>query len=256
MKYPVIDDNTDVKLLLEHARGLNLRGRPRGFAYGKVATPFNDSLLIPQEEWLDWLADAERTKSTPMDLIKDAGLKVKNQETTNYCWVNSPVYCMELHRIKQGQRHVELSPASAAARIKKFRNVGGWGRDALEWLSENGCSPIEFWPANAIEKRYDTAENRELCKDFVFDKWIELEPRNLEQVFSCLLRRIPVSVGLNFWGHQISYIWVNYDKKLKEFQPIFANSWGEGWGTDGYGVLAGNKRYPDDCCAPISVMPS
>ncbi len=167
------------------------------------------------------------------------------------CWINSPVYIMEVCQVVSGQPVTILSPASGGARIKNFRNVGGWGREAVQWIHENGINTVQEWPANAIDRRYLTSANIAVAKTRRIVEFIELRPRDIKQLMSLLLRRIPVSGGFNWWRHQVSLI----DPMWLDGRPALRprNSWGMSWGDEGYGVLQGSKMLPDDAVACISV---
>jgi hypothetical protein len=228
---------------------LDMRG-PGDYEYGEFASPFPDSLLVPMSEMEDRIKEMEETKSRVSDLCTQANLSCKNQASTNYCWINSPVYIMEVNQIITNQPVKILSPASGGARIKNFRNVGGWGREAVEWMSKNGINTVDEWPANAIDQRFNTAQNQQIAKTRLFVEWIELRPRNMHQLLSLLVRRIPVTGGFNWWRHQVSLIdpvWLDGAPAIRQ-----RNSWGMQWGAQGYGILQGSKALPDDAVAIVS----
>lgn len=168
------------------------------------------------------------------------------------CWINAPTFCVELIRAKQGQRHVELSPASAGAQIKNYWNVGGWGREGLEWIVKHGVAPVDLWPANAINRRYRTEQAVAEALKYRVDEWWVLPDRDLDAMVSCVLRGHPVSVGYNWWRHQVTatgILWVDGTVALE-----IGNSWGEAWGTMGYGMIQGNRMLPDDATAPRTAL--
>lgn len=247
----VIDDSTDLVATRPppgQSRGLRLGLRSTPFGAIPNAPPFPPELLIPRGEWQARIEEMEATKSRLSDVATQANLPCKDQNGTNYCWINAPTYCVELMRVVQNQAPVVLSPASAGARIKGYRNVGGWGEEGLSYIVENGLVPVEKWPANAIARQYNTAENVELAKRYRVTEWWELEPRNLDQLISCLLRRMPVAVGLNWWSHEVSYVdplWKDNAIAIRH-----RNSWGMSWGDQGYGILQGNRMLPDDAVVP------
>lgn len=246
----VIDDGTPDRDLFrpDKGRGLDLFSRPRGAnAYGDAAEAFPDSLLIPRSDWQGMIEEMKEQESGLVHICDRAGLKVKDQQQTNFCWINAPTHCVEIVRTLQHQSAVSLSPASAGAQITNYRNEGGWGKQGLEFIIENGLVPSEKWPDNAIDRRYATPENKALAKKYRGVEWWELEPRNLEQLVSCLLRRYPVAIGLNWWSHEVTAVqpdWIDNDIAL-----IIDNSWGQSWGTRGRGVLQGRRMLPDDAVA-------
>lgn len=253
----VIDDSTPDSVLFPsgHERGLDLSARPNvdGYGYAGVADRFPSDLVIPRSDWQGIIEEMEQQQSRLSDLCTQAGLPAKDQEQTKYCWINAPVYAVECLRVAQNQEMVILSPASAGAQIKGYRNVGGWGKEGLEWIVEHGVCPVSSWPANGIDRRYATTENKALAMRYRVQEWWELRPRNLDQLISCLLRRIPVAVGYNWWGHEVTAIDAVWQSGTVAIR--IRNSWGN-WGDNGYGILAGNKMLPDDAVAPRVALAS
>jgi hypothetical protein len=252
----IINDATPDRDLFHpgKGRGLDLSDRPRGRAYEGVAQPFPDELLIPRSDWQAIIQEQEEQESRLIDICDRAGLKVKDQQQTSYCWVNGPTHCTEIVRLLQNQPMVSLSPASAGAQITGYRNEGGWGKTALEFILSNGLVPSDKWPDNAIDRRYATAENLALAKKYRDDEWFELEPGNLDQLGSAVLRRIPVAVGYNWWSHEVSAVAL----KMVDGEPalIIDNSWGQSYGTKGRGVIQGRRMLPDDAVAPRTAIAS
>lgn len=228
---------------------------PDDYAYGDAAVAFPQELIIPPSDWPGMIQEMEERKTRVSDLVEQAGLPCKDQNGTNYCWINAPTHCVEVMRVIQNQGMVILSPASAGGPITGFRNVGGWGKPGLVYISENGLVPVAQWPANAIDRQYNTAANRALALDYRVVEWWELRPRNLNELMSCLLRRIPVAVGLNWWRHEVTYydpVWINGQPGAR-----LRNSWGMNWpqaGARGYSILQGSRLLPDDAVAPRSVL--
>lgn len=247
----IIDDSVDVSHpdLNAGLRGMKPRDWAR-FGYGAVAgtAPFPAELIIQPDEYEDRVKKQEADQSSLEHIADAMGVPVKNQQQTNFCWVNAPTHCVELLRAKQGQPYVELSPASVGAVITDFSNIGGYGPEAVAKIASDGLVSASLWPVNAINKEYDTAAANSERPKYQLDAWWDLKPRTMLEVFSCLLRNIPVAVGLNWWGHEVTYIRVVKSNGI--FVPKFDNSWGTSWGDNGRGILTGSKMIPDDCIAP------
>lgn len=227
---------------------LSLRG-PNG--YGSSALPFNSKWIKPRHEWQARIQE-QKERGNLRGLIQKKKLSPLYQARTNYCWANAVAGITEVIRLKQNQKIVRLSPASAAAQIKQYRNVGGWGLEAIQWAAERGFNTVGQWPANAIDRKYATVANREAALAYRVQNWVALQPRNLDQLVSLLLEPDPdpVAVGYLWWGHEVyaCYLdWVDGDVAVG-----IRNSWGD-WGDDGFALIQGNHRYPDDAVAALSV---
>lgn len=254
---PVIDDDTDPDTIFspQHGRGLDLSARPAGpYAYGTAAEPFPKALYIPRAQWQARAAERKAKRARLRDLCDRVGLPPKDQQQTNYCWINAPTYCVEVLRVKQNQGKVILSPASAGAQITQYRNIGGWGREGLQWISDKGLVPVDRWPANAIDRQYATDDNKQLALRYRVSEWWELPAHDVDALGSCLLRGIPVAVGLNWWSHEVTFTDLDYVNG--RIAIIFRNSWGARYGDNGYAVLQGQRAIPDDAVAPRVALAS
>lgn len=225
-----------------HARDYSLHPE------GSFAAPF-PMPSVPRGEWRDRIEEIDKSGSSLRKLAEQAGMKPKNQQQTNYCWINAPVAGSELVRVYSGYPYVELSPASCGAKIKNFRNVGGWGSEGLKYIVEHGVTPASIWPCNAIDRKYDTpASDAERAK-YRVTEWWELQERNFDQLMTCLLLGCPVAIGLNWWGHEVLAVGaVALDGG--KFGVEVMNSWGDNWEDHGYGILSESKATPDDAVAP------
>lgn len=243
---PVIDESTD----LSHVRksgdmsGYEARDfEANPFGSLGYAAPFSMP-LIPRAEWKDRIEEMTKTLSRLSDLAKLVGWKPKNQARTSFCWINCVTMADELARIVAGQPFVPLSPASVGAMLTSFRNIGGWPGNGMEYGAQHGWVPESLWPPNAIDKQYDTpAATAERAKYRASD-WIEVKPKNFDQLMTLLLQRIPCFRADNRWSHAIGVMdpLVLQDGR---FACLCPNS-GLGRDANGYTIIAESFGGPDE----------
>lgn len=246
----VIDDTYRVDPNLDHIHGRGLL--PRDFfrhPFASGPTKGFDLKVLGLSEIKDRAREKEEKKNRISDLCSIAGLKCKDQDGTNYCWINAPVYCYEAVQVMSGEPVVYYSPASVGAPIKSYRNNGGWGSEGLEYMVAHGVVRQDLWPANAINRQYDNeASQADRAKNKVTE-FYDLVPRHWEQLLTCLIYNIPVAIGLNWWAHEVTacdvVIQPNGDLAVR-----IRNSWSMDWGDEGYSILVKSKALPDDAVAP------
>lgn len=223
------------------------------FPLGYNSRPF-DLPIIPRSEWWDRWQEQEKEKSSLSHLRDRHNIPSTNQGQTNYCWIHSSTAGVMLVRVRQGQPHVPLSATSVGAKIKNFRNVGGWGAEGLERIASDGICTLADWPEGpeGLKRHYDSPIVWEKAERFKVTEWMDLEPRNLDQLVTCLLLGIPVTSDFNWWGHSVCSVWFRFAdwRNLKGFEDQIWNSWSDSWGDNGMGMLQGNKAFPDGMIAP------
>lgn len=211
-----------------------------------------DLPVLSEQELKERIEELEKRKSRLSDLIRASGTKCKNQNGTNYCWINAPARSIEVVRMVQGLPFVEMSPASGGAQIKGFRNVGGWGTEALEWIEMHGLCDAKLWPVNAIDRRYLTPEAKANALLHRIPEWYDIPcggDGGFLRMLTCLVNLIPVPIGLNWWGHEVlavdGVVMPNGDLAVR-----IENSHGSSYGDQGMAVLNRRKGTPDDAVGP------
>jgi hypothetical protein len=252
----ISDDDTQDAFNPKYSRGFetDFSAYPEGIA--PFCKPFSRP-LIPESEWRERIEHKERTKSRLSDYESEFNLPVLAQGSTNYCWFNGTLHGVYLSRAKAGLPHIDLSPASCAAKIKGYRNQGGWAIDAVNGMNKYGVATQELWPANAINKKYDTPEARENALLHTVPEFEQLPDESFAAVMTCILDDDPdpCTLGLLWWGHLVlavdGVILPNGDFGVK-----FKNSWGSSWGDNGFGVLTRSKATPDEALCIYCPSPS
>lgn len=172
------------------------------FPYGSIAKEFSFKLLT----WPEIVERAEyneRNKCRTSDILRAKGFVSSNQNGTNYCWNHGCVNAMMGTQIITGAPKLNLSAASSAARIKGFRNSGGWGGEALEGLAVDGVSVVDFWPYNKIDRSLVTEEMKANAKLHRVTDWEDMPGRDKQVLFSALVQNIMCPVAYSWWGHLV-----------------------------------------------------
>lgn len=247
----IIDDSNAHKFANETPDGCGRGYVPRDWAkqpYGSVYGAVGyDGPIIPRTEWDARIDEMTEKKQS----LADLNVPVKHQSSTNFCWWNAPVHCMEILNVANGGKYVELSAASGACRQNGFRNEGGWTATSIQRLVDVGVNTVEEWPNATINRKYDTAATRQSALKWRLTEWWELpNTRNrFDIMMTCLFLGFPVAIGLNWWGHEVTAI-----KPMRiergRYGVLIDNSWGKDWGDNGRSVLDESRGTPDDAQAP------
>ena len=242
----VIDDRNFENFLRDNANG------PRGysgrdFAANPLGSYANTFALpiIPRSEWDDRIESLEKNRSLLSDIDRYHRVLMLDQMRTNYCWCFGVVGGIMTRMAAMGLSVPRLSAASAAAKIKNYQNVGGWGGEAIEGIRKYGVSTLDLWPNATIDPKYDTHEQQLNAKMHGAVEFEELNPKDFDQLMTCLLMGMPVPIGLLWWGHLVCAmdpVVISpgvYGVRIK-------NSWGTKWEKEGFAILSESKATPDE----------
>ncbi len=223
---------------------------PRRVPYGALrCAPRSEVKAMSEGEIKDRARYLQQNKSRINDLLDARGIKALDQDGTNFCWTNGPVNTVRAMLCVNNMEYEDLSPASVACRVNGFVNNGGYGTEAMEFITAKGIVPSRLWPNNAINKKYLTQEAVTAAMDYRVVEWRDLQPRNFLLMCTYLVTGTPVTIGLNWWRHQVTAVAVNPDN----LDVLVWNSWGADWGENGYGWLSRGKATPDDQCVAQTI---
>lgn len=259
MSYLLIDDSNwqDHVGIAGHGYGLIPRDWDKvqygsvGDYAGPVPLP-----LIPESEWKDRIADMERTKSSLTHIIDDVGVPCLNQGSVGYCHAFSPAHAAMCLRATMNQPFSLLSASSVGGPVTGYRNQGAWILDDLKQAANVGFAEEKFYPMLTTRNSW-TPEGQASAARNRIAFWWEMKRRNMNEVMTALLSRIPVCVGLNWWGHAVTYL-KPVIQSNGTIAILFQNSWGEQYGGMGNGraLLSWSKAIPDESYSPWQVTPS
>lgn len=232
-------------------------GRATGFEAGPPMDPrfkfSNKYTIIPRKDWPALIKQGQGTFLS--DLIKAAKIPSKDQDGLGYCWVYASTSTVETCRAIQGQHYVDLSPESVGGPVTGWRNQGGYGEQALDQLTKVGACEMSFMdrPNSLSPSRWKAGWEADRENYKITMSWFEVE--TFEEVMTALFLRMPVSIGLNWWRHQV-LLTDPYMFDTGKFGVVMRNSWGEDWpseGAGGWSTLTESKTTPSSSFAAINV---
>lgn len=256
---PVINDSNAGQfvdpLVDGHKRLCALRPRdmqayPPGRCGFAALRPFTQ---YTKEQLIERIKQRDAARSGLRHILDSKGVPVKDQGGLPYCWIYSGVHTVEIAYAVQGDGYVPLSATAAGALITGGQSRGGYGAEAIDFLSKQGTCREQDWPEHQISTRNNTANVQAMAKNNIITDWGELPSGNLDQLAAAVLNNFPVTIGLSWWGHQVTIIDVVI-LPTGQIGFVFNNSWGLRWGDNGRGVLTPEKAR-GDMFYPISVRP-
>lgn len=255
----VIDDSTDTDVThgSGHTRGLiprNLATNPYG-SYDNIPAAAVDMPTLTDSEIIDRIKYREEQGATVQQIRRTRGpgggiIPSLDQDGIGYCWCHSPTMCMILARAIMNQPYVRLSAFSVGCLVKNYRDQGGWGADAVDFISKNGVASEEFWPNQSMKRSNDTPAMRaNAALHKITEGWIDFQVevwgRSLtyQQQMTWLATGGLIVGDFNWWGHSVCLM----DAVVVDGKPWprGINSWTDQWGDKGEFVLQGSKAVMD-----------
>jgi hypothetical protein len=211
---------------------------------------------ISRDQWVPRIQAGQG--SFLSDLVKQRGMPAKDQGDLGYCWVYGSTRSMEIQRVAQGLPMLDLSPESVGGPLTRWRNEGGYASEAFGQLENYGACQSSFMdaPHSLTPRRWKAGWQQDALQHEVTD-WYELDASDKAPIFAavitCLLNRVPVAAGLDWWGHLVCFLdpIVLPDGTVG---VLFMNSWGVDWptpGANGLACLTEDRATPDGAAAPV-----
>lgn len=218
--------------------------------------------LMTREQVAEYSKSQEEAGATIRQICDRSGpnggpIPSKDQDGTNFCHANSPAFAMEVNRAMAGLPYVSLSPASIANPITGGQNAGAYIDDDLRQTVNFGVCESRIFPDNHVGLNLWTPEAKENAKLYKpVECWDMFPDANMFlRVATLVLQGIPVCVAYNWWSHAVTAVGVVVldDGRLG---LVCRNSWGGGYGDNGYFVLVEGHGTPDEAYALRGVYAS
>jgi hypothetical protein len=168
------------------------------------------------------------------------------RQTRGTCWIHGTIQSAMMLIEMSGLPYRTLSPASVGAHCyRNFGVNGGYPSLGVQKFQEHGATTVQTWPENGHDRRYDTATSRAERPH----NWLEevVLVGSGQEAFIKLLsahcQGKPGGASFDWWRH---YVATGYGRHNgRELLLGIRNSWGNtGYGDKGFGLLAGNRKYP------------
>ncbi len=243
---PIVDGHQRLCSLMPR----DMNKYPEGHTGFAALRPFQQ---YTKDQIIQRIQQRDAARSGLRHILDSKKVPCKDQDGLPYCWIYSGVHTVEIAYAVQGDGYVALSATAAGSMITGGQSRGGYGAEAIDFLSKHGTCREQDWPEHQISTRYRTAKVDEMSQQNIITDWGELPSGNLDQLAAAVLNNFAVTIGLAWWGHQVTIIdLVLLPNNVIGF--VFDNSWGMGWGDNGRGVLTPDKAR-GDMFYPISVRP-
>ena len=109
---------------------------------------------------------------------------------------------------------------------------------------------MSAWPENELSPRNADKDWQEQALNHVLLKWLNV--KTFEQQITLAIHRVPIAIGLSWWGHlvcQLDPVQIGRN----DFGIGIDNSWGADWGDNGYAILDEESATADlGAFAPLS----
>ncbi|KAF6212512.1 hypothetical protein GE061_013035 [Apolygus lucorum] len=263
----ILEHNIKYELgLVKYTKGLNQFSDmlPEELAkYNGIIKPSNSSIhgptfskpsLVGIKAHVDWNAQGAVTE-------------VKNQGHCGSCWAFASIGALEGQHFLKTKQLIPLSEQNLVdcAKGRRYHNRGchgGWMNTAFQYIKDNrGVDTEDSYPYEAQDDECRFRKSNVGAKDAGFE---QIPPGDEEALKAAVATKGPVAVAIDVKNSFYSYkrgvyfeqmcsphtprhavLVVGYGSEGGEDYWLVKNSWGRGWGDDGFVKMARNRN--DHC---------
>jgi C1A family cysteine protease len=161
------------------------------------------------------------------------------REVCNHNWAFSPLHATEALVNLYFNQHLDLDLSEQDAASCSGGNIGccdgGYVGTALNHIINTGVVDESCFPYSASCESCGNkcADSSELIK--IGGKWYP--GYDEDDIKQAIIDYGPITCGISSWWHFMVLVGFDKDRDTGETVWIFKNSWGTGWGENGYGYL-------------------
>jgi hypothetical protein len=200
---------------------------------------------LSKQEIKERIQEKTANKTWIRDQCDRVGSKVKNQQSSSYCWIHAPTRAMECKRVAMGNKFAPLSAFYAGSQIKGGRNQGGSGIVGAEWLAKHGTCLESLWEpmkfrGTVTQEILDNAAKHQILI------WEDMNSGDMDAIATSVIFDDPVTVGIPAWTHEVLITYLAWNDGRGMWDPGCDNSWSPDWGDNGRGLLTGRYARFDE----------
>ena len=199
-----------------------------------------DSLLIESFDWRNRHgADDPNSPYYDGDPTGSGWITPVKLQGCNHCWAFSPVHATEALVNLYFNQHLDLDLSEQDVASCSGGNIGccqgGYINKAVDYIINTGVVDETCFPYSS---------SCESCTNNCFNpnELIKFSGRfypgsQEEGIKRAIIDYGPITCGISSWWHFMVLVGFDKDSDTSETIWIFKNSWGTGWGDNGYGYL-------------------